>query len=234
MWRVIKQMGPAVFGVSIAQISLIINTIFASLLVAGSVSWLYYADRLMEFPSGLLGAALGYHPVALAFQTPCRQQHGGIFQIAGLGLAPGLHAHAARRTGAGHDCRAFAGDLLPAWRVRRQRCAEDELRIGRLQRRPHRPHRGESACSRFLRAARHQDAGQDRHRHTARHATDEPAVRIRAAICNMRVWRFPSVSVPVSTPSSCSTSCANAASTSPSRAGANSSSSCVLPCWRWP
>jgi putative peptidoglycan lipid II flippase len=59
MWRVIKQMGPAVFGVSIAQISLILNTIFASFLVAGSVSWLYYADRLMEFPTGLLGVALG-------------------------------------------------------------------------------------------------------------------------------------------------------------------------------
>ena len=59
MWRVIKQMGPAMFGVSISQISLIINTIFASFLVAGSVSWLYYADRLMEFPSGMLGAALG-------------------------------------------------------------------------------------------------------------------------------------------------------------------------------
>lgn len=59
MWRVIKQMGPAVFGVSIAQISLIINTIFASFLVAGSVSWLYYADRLMEFPAGLLGVAIG-------------------------------------------------------------------------------------------------------------------------------------------------------------------------------
>ncbi len=52
-------MGPAVFGVSIAQVSLIINVIFASFLVTGSVSWLYYADRLMEFPSGLLGAALG-------------------------------------------------------------------------------------------------------------------------------------------------------------------------------
>ncbi len=59
MRRVIRQMGPAMFGVSIAQISLIINTIFASFLAAGSVSWLYYADRLMEFPSGLLGAALG-------------------------------------------------------------------------------------------------------------------------------------------------------------------------------
>ena len=59
MWRVIKLMGPAMFGVSIAQISLIINTIFASFLAVGSVSWLYYADRLMEFPSGVLGVALG-------------------------------------------------------------------------------------------------------------------------------------------------------------------------------
>jgi putative peptidoglycan lipid II flippase len=51
-------MGPAVFGVSIGQISLLINTIFASFLVTGSVSWLYYADRLMEFPTGMLGVAL--------------------------------------------------------------------------------------------------------------------------------------------------------------------------------
>ncbi len=59
VWRIVRQMGPAVFGVSISQLSLIINTIFATLLAAGSVSWLYYADRLMEFPSGMLGAALG-------------------------------------------------------------------------------------------------------------------------------------------------------------------------------
>ncbi len=58
-WRVVKQMGPAVFGVSVGQISLLISTIFASFLITGSVSWLYYADRLMEFPAGLLGVALG-------------------------------------------------------------------------------------------------------------------------------------------------------------------------------
>ncbi len=57
--RILKLMGPAVFGVSIAQLSLLINTIFASFLADGSVSWLYYADRLMEFPTGLLGVALG-------------------------------------------------------------------------------------------------------------------------------------------------------------------------------
>jgi len=59
LWRILRQMGPAVFGVSISQVSLVINVIFASFLVTGSVSWLYYADRLMEFPMGLLGAALG-------------------------------------------------------------------------------------------------------------------------------------------------------------------------------
>jgi len=57
--RVLKLMAPALFGVSVSQISLLINTIFASFLVSGSVSWLYYADRLMEFPAGVLGVAVG-------------------------------------------------------------------------------------------------------------------------------------------------------------------------------
>jgi len=57
--RILVLMAPALIGVSVSQISLLINTIFASFLDAGSVSWLYYADRLMEFPSGMLGAALG-------------------------------------------------------------------------------------------------------------------------------------------------------------------------------
>ncbi|MFB8831141.1 murein biosynthesis integral membrane protein MurJ [Azotobacter sp. CWF10] len=59
VWRVLRQMAPAILGVSVGQISLIINTIFASFLAAGSVSWMYYADRLMELPSGVLGVALG-------------------------------------------------------------------------------------------------------------------------------------------------------------------------------
>ncbi|MBL8412894.1 MAG: murein biosynthesis integral membrane protein MurJ [Propionivibrio sp.] len=57
--RILRLMAPAVLGVSVAQVSLLINTIFASFLGTGSVSWLYYADRLMEFPAGMLGAALG-------------------------------------------------------------------------------------------------------------------------------------------------------------------------------
>jgi putative peptidoglycan lipid II flippase len=57
--RVLRQMGPAIVGVSVAQLSLLINTQIASYLAVGSVSWLNYADRLMEFPTALLGVALG-------------------------------------------------------------------------------------------------------------------------------------------------------------------------------
>ncbi|QDQ27858.1 murein biosynthesis integral membrane protein MurJ [Chitinimonas arctica] len=59
VWRVLKQMGPAMFGVSVAQISLLLNRNFASWLPDGSMSWLYFADRLMELPTGVLGVALG-------------------------------------------------------------------------------------------------------------------------------------------------------------------------------
>jgi len=57
--KILRKMGPAVFAVSAAQISLMINTNIASRLPHGSVSWLSYADRLMEFPTALLGVALG-------------------------------------------------------------------------------------------------------------------------------------------------------------------------------
>lgn len=57
--RILRLMGPAIFGVSVAQISIVLNNIFASFMPTGSVSWLYYADRLMEFPTGVLGVALG-------------------------------------------------------------------------------------------------------------------------------------------------------------------------------
>ncbi len=57
--RVLKLMLPALFGVGVTQLSLIINTNIASHLQTGSVTWLSFADRLMEFPTALLGVALG-------------------------------------------------------------------------------------------------------------------------------------------------------------------------------
>jgi len=56
--RVLKLMLPALFGVSIAQINLLIDTIFASFLQVGSVTWLFYTDRLVDFPLGVFGVAI--------------------------------------------------------------------------------------------------------------------------------------------------------------------------------
>lgn len=57
--RILALMAPALLGVGVAQVSLMINTQIASYLAPGSVTWLFYADRLMEFPTALLGVALG-------------------------------------------------------------------------------------------------------------------------------------------------------------------------------
>ncbi len=57
--RILTLMAPALLGVGVAQVSLMVNTQIASYLAPGSVTWLFYADRLMEFPTALLGVALG-------------------------------------------------------------------------------------------------------------------------------------------------------------------------------
>jgi putative peptidoglycan lipid II flippase len=57
--RILRLMGPAVVGSSAGQINLLMGTVIASFLATGSISWLYYSDRLLEFPLGVLGAALG-------------------------------------------------------------------------------------------------------------------------------------------------------------------------------
>lgn len=56
--RIMRLMVPTLFGSSVAQINLLLDVLIASLLISGSLSWLYYADRLMEFPLGLFGVAL--------------------------------------------------------------------------------------------------------------------------------------------------------------------------------
>ncbi len=84
--RVMKLMAPAVLGVSVTQVSLLINTIFASFLQTGSVSWLYYADRLMEFPVGLLGAALGTILLPSLSRLSAGERHDEYAQLLDWGL----------------------------------------------------------------------------------------------------------------------------------------------------
>lgn len=56
--RILKLMGPVILGSSVAQINILLDTVIASFLMLGSLSWLYYSERLMQFPLGLLGVAL--------------------------------------------------------------------------------------------------------------------------------------------------------------------------------
>jgi len=56
--RILKLMGPVIFGSSVAQINILLDTVIASFLAVGSLSWLYYSDRLMQFPLGILGVAV--------------------------------------------------------------------------------------------------------------------------------------------------------------------------------
>jgi putative peptidoglycan lipid II flippase len=79
--RVLRQMAPALLGVSVAQLSLLINTRIASTIGVGAVSWLSFADRLMEFPTALLGVALG---VVLLPQLAAAQARGAAAEYSGM------------------------------------------------------------------------------------------------------------------------------------------------------
>jgi putative peptidoglycan lipid II flippase len=79
--RILRQMAPAVLGVSVSQLSMLVNTQIASHLGAGAVSWLTYADRLMEFPTAMLGVALG---VVLLPQLSRAQASGDTQQFSSL------------------------------------------------------------------------------------------------------------------------------------------------------
>jgi putative peptidoglycan lipid II flippase len=93
-------MGPALIGGSVGQINLLIATLLGSFLAGGAISWLYYADRLMELPVGVLGAALGTVTLPRLARLHWAQDPGAFSQtldwgmrwllIAGLPAAVGL------------------------------------------------------------------------------------------------------------------------------------------------
>jgi len=84
--RILRQMAPATLGVSVAQISLLINTNIATWLQPGSVTWLSFADRLMEFPTALLGVALGTVLLPSLSAAHAREDHGGYSELLDWGL----------------------------------------------------------------------------------------------------------------------------------------------------
>jgi putative peptidoglycan lipid II flippase len=83
---VLAQMAPALLSVSVAQFSLLINTQIASRVGVGAVSWLFYADRLMEFPTALLGVALGVVLMPQLAAAQGRQDAAGYSALLDWGL----------------------------------------------------------------------------------------------------------------------------------------------------
>ena len=87
---VLRQMAPALLGVSVAQLSILINTQIASHQGVGAVSWLFYADRLMEFPTALLGVALGAVLIPQLSAAQARQDVAGYSGMLDWGLRVAL------------------------------------------------------------------------------------------------------------------------------------------------
>ena len=198
VWRVLRQMGPAVFGVSIGQVSLVINNIFASFLVTGSVSWLYYADRLMEFPAGMLGVALG------TILLPSLSKHHATRSADEYSrlLDWGLRITLLLAVPAAAALALLAVPLVTTLFQYGAFSAADTFAtrdaVDRLQRRARRSHPRQGARAGFLRAAEHQDAGQGRDREPRRDAAHEP--RARLAPASTPGSRSRSASAPASTP----------------------------------
>lgn len=84
--RVMRQMLPATLGVSVAQISILINTNIATWLAPGSVTWLSFADRLMEFPTALIGVALGTVLLPTLAKAHADQAHDDYSRLLGWGM----------------------------------------------------------------------------------------------------------------------------------------------------
>ena len=84
--RVMRQMVPATLGVSVAQISILINTNIATWLTPGSVTWLSFADRLMEFPTALIGVALGTVLLPTLSKAHADKDHDDYSRLLGWGM----------------------------------------------------------------------------------------------------------------------------------------------------
>ena len=113
--KVLKLMIPALFGVSIAQLNLMVDSIFASFLKVGSVSWLYYTDRLTDFPLGVFGVAIATVILPHLSQKTCGAKHRAIFTCFGLGFAIHPVNRNSRRFGFMFICHAIDCQLFCLW-----------------------------------------------------------------------------------------------------------------------
>ena len=165
--RVLLAMGPAVIGVSAAQISALINTQLAAALGDGRISWITFADRLMEFPSALLGVALG----TVLLPSLAKHHSDGDTGAYSALLDWGLRLVFLLALPAAVALWVLAVPLVSTLYQYGRFTVNDVLmtRAGAagLQRRAAGTDPGQDPRAGLLRAAEHEDAGEDRFRHRA-------------------------------------------------------------------
>ena len=179
----------------------------------GAVSWLTYADRLMEFPTALLGVALGVvlMPQLSAAQAPATTRR----PIRAM-LDWGLRLVVLLALPCAVALLVFAQPLVAVLfhygRFTRQRRARNSAGADRLRRRPARPGGDQGAGAGLLRPPGHAHAGAHRRRRAGDHAAAEP--RAGAVAAATRRWRCRSASARWSTRPGCWSACCGAAATS--------------------
>ena len=160
--RIGRLMLPAIFGSSVSQVALLLDTLIASFLATGSIAWLYYADRLVEFPLGVFSIALATVILPGLAAHHAAQSPRAIRLDARLGREAHDHRRAAGDGGAADPRGPADRRDLPLRQVRRAGRAHVHARADGVLDRPDGLQHGEGAGARLLRAAGHEDAREDR------------------------------------------------------------------------
>ena len=174
---ILRQMAPALLGVSVAQLSILINTQIASHQGVGAVSWLFYADRLMEFPTSLLGVALGAVLIPQLSAAQARGDAAGYSGMLDWGLRLALLLALPCAAALLVFPEALVATLFQRGKFDAARRRQDGAGAARLRRRPDRPDRRQDPGARLLRAPGHPHAGDDRGHRPGADPGDERPLR---------------------------------------------------------
>ena len=152
--KILRLMLPGLFGSSVAQISILLDTLIASMLATGSISWLYYSDRLMEFPLGVFGIALATVMLPSLSRQHARSRCERLRHDARLGDAARLLIVTPATLGADAAGRAAARHAVLR-RVQRRGRRMTTLSLMAYAAGPDGLHPGQGAGARLLRAPGH-------------------------------------------------------------------------------
>ena len=178
--RILRLMIPTLFGSSVAQVNLLLDTLIASFLIVGSQTWLGYSDRLLEFPLGMFGVALGTVILPSLSRHHVNTDRAGFSRALDWGLRTTLLISIPAMIGLDLPRQTHRRHAFPARQIHRARCRHGRIEPRRAEFRIAGVRARQSARARVLRAAGHEDAGQGRRRRDDREHGAESALRRRA------------------------------------------------------